>query len=120
MFIDKASTYSIRCRTGITMNFIVYEFAATVGLPPLFHGKLSKIQRLFFFTQRSQKTRYLMSLFVAGREAVCAVAQIIGGGFSAGEGKLKVTPGWEARHDASFLSALQLKNRPSTVPREHK
>lgn len=50
-----------------------------------------------------------MSLFVAGREAVCAVAQIIGGGFSAGEGKLKVTPGWKARHDAFFLSAFQLK-----------
>lgn len=50
-----------------------------------------------------------MSLFVAGREAVCAVAQIIGGGFSAGEGKLKVTPGWKARHDAFLLSALQLK-----------
>lgn len=50
-----------------------------------------------------------MSLFVAGRRAVCAVAQIIGGGFSAGEGKLKVTPGWRARHDAFFLSALQLK-----------
>lgn len=40
---------------------------------------------------------------------MCAVAQIIGGGFSAGEGKLKVTPGWKARHDAVFLSALQLK-----------
>lgn len=40
---------------------------------------------------------------------MCAVAQIIGGGFSAGEGKPKVTPGWKARHDAFFLSALQLK-----------
>ncbi len=40
---------------------------------------------------------------------MCAVAQIIGGGFSAGEGKLKVTPGWKARRDAFFLSALQLK-----------
>lgn len=57
----------------------------------------------------SQKTQYLMSLFVAGRKEVCAVAQIIGGGFAAGEGKLKVTPGWKARHDAFFLSALQLK-----------
>ena len=40
---------------------------------------------------------------------MCAAAQIIGGGFSAGEGKLKVTPGWKARHDAFFLSALLLK-----------
>lgn len=61
-------------------------------------------------------TQYLMSLFVAGREAGCALAQIIGGGYSAGEGKLKVTPGWKARHDAFFLSALQLKTtEPSTV-----
>lgn len=37
---------------------------------------------------------------------MCSVAQIIGGGFSAGEGKLKVTPGWKARHEAVFLSAL--------------
>lgn len=59
--------------------------------------------------QRSQKTQYLMSLFVAGRKAVCVVAQIIGGGFSAGEGKPRLTPGWRARHDAFFLSALQLK-----------
>lgn len=40
---------------------------------------------------------------------MCALAQIIGGGFSAGEGKLKATPGWGSRHDASFLSALRLK-----------
>lgn len=52
---------------------------------------------------------YLMSLFVAGRKAACAVAQIIGGGFAAGESKLKVTPGWNTRHDAFFLSALELK-----------
>lgn len=50
-----------------------------------------------------------MSLFVAGRKAVCVVAQIIGGRLSAGEGKLRLTPGRSARHDASFLSALQLK-----------
>lgn len=34
-----------------------------------------------------------MLLFAAGRGELCTVAQIIGGGFSAGEGKLKVTPG---------------------------
>lgn len=85
----------------------MFEFAAKA---PAFRGKLSEIRRLYyFFFQSSQKTQYLMSLFVAGRKAVCAIAQIIGGGFSAGEGKLKVTPGWKARHDAVFPSALQLK-----------
>lgn len=33
---------------------------------------------------------------------VCAVAQIIGGVFSAGEGKLRLTPGQRALHDASL------------------
>lgn len=41
-----------------------------------------------------------MPLFAAGRVALCATAQIMGGGSSAGEGKLKVTPGWRARRDA--------------------
>lgn len=52
-----------------------------------------------------------MPLFAAGREELCTAAQIIGGGFSAGEGKLKVTPGWRARRDAHFLSALGLQER---------
>ncbi len=82
----------------------MFKFAARA---PPFSWKV--VKNCFFFFRRSQKTQYLMSLFVAGRKALCAVAQIIGGGFSAGEGKLKVTPGWKARHDAFFLSALQLK-----------
>lgn len=40
---------------------------------------------------------------------MCTVAQIIGGGFSAGENKLNVTPGWGSRSEAVFLSALHLK-----------
>lgn len=52
-----------------------------------------------------------MLLFAAGRGELCTVAQIIGGGFSAGEGKLKVTPGWRARRAAHFLSALGMKLR---------
>lgn len=52
-----------------------------------------------------------MPLFAAGREELCTLAQIIGGGFSAGEGQLKATPGWRARRVAHFLSALGLKLR---------
>lgn len=46
---------------------------------------------------------------------MCSVAQIIGGTFSAGVGKLKVTPGWKTRHEAVFLSALHRK----TTDRRH-
>lgn len=53
-----------------------------------------------------------MPLFAAGRVALCAAAQIMGGGSSAGEGKLKVTPGWRARRGARFLSALGWSCRP--------
>lgn len=38
----------------------------------------------FYFFQRSHRTVRLMPLFAAGREELCAVAQKIGGGFSAG------------------------------------
>lgn len=60
-----------------------------------------------------------MSLFGAERGAGCTVAQIIGERFSAGESKLKVTPGWKARREPVFLSALHLKLQTlysSTVP----
>lgn len=57
-----------------------------------------------------------MPLFAAGRGALCGTAQIMGGGFSAGEGKLKVTPGRRARRDARFLPALGLKPPTVTAP----
>lgn len=63
----------------------------------------------YYFFQRSQRTVCLMPLFAAGRVELCTVAQIMGGGFSAGGGKRKVTPGWRARRAAHFLSALGLK-----------
>lgn len=53
-----------------------------------------------------------MPLFAAGRIAPCTAAQIMGGGSSAGGGKLRVTPGWRARRDARFLSALGWSCRP--------
>lgn len=46
--------------------------------------------------------------------ALCGAAQITGGGCSAGEGKLKVTPGWRARRGARFLSALTLPTVPAS------
>lgn len=58
-----------------------------------------------------------MPLFAAGRGALCGTAQIMGGGFSAGESKLKVTPGRRARRVARFLSALGLKLPTVTASR---
>lgn len=115
MFIDRFSTHSINSQHRYPDE--IYSLLC-LNLQPglsIFMESCQKSKDCFFFSffffplQRSQKTPYLMSLFVAGRKAVCAIAQIIGGGFSAGEDKLKVTPGWKARHDAVFLSALQLK-----------
>lgn len=57
----------------------------------------------------------MFDAIVCCREALCTVAQIIGGGFSAGEGKLKVTPGWRARRVAHFLSALGPKLRTAAA-----
>lgn len=114
MFIDRISTYSINSLSVLQDRYhnemqclLLCVWLCSYG------GSLSNIQRFSFiiyaFVQRSERTQCFLSLFVGGSEGGRAVAQIIGGGFAAGEGKLKVTPGLKARHDAFFLSALQLK-----------
>lgn len=120
MFIDSGSTYFITSqvvwRGRYASDFFLLCLRSTLVRvpPPFLVESCQEIQRFFLSHlllpfHRSQKTPYLMSLFVAGRKAVCAVAQIIGRGFSAGEGKLRLTPGRRARRDASFLSAPRLK-----------
>lgn len=99
----------------------MFEFVAKA--PP--HSwkvvKNSKIQRWFWFLKIPEDAVFDVIVCCRKGSSVCAVAQIIGGGFSAGEGKLKVTPGWKRSAWCLLPFSISAKNyRPSTVPLERK
>lgn len=131
MFIDSVATYFISAvrwfqggsgsASDSCLLFFCCCFRAIGAPPPLpppseFLENCQGIQIFFFWYllsfQRSPEDAAFdaavcyeegeRAVVVVSATAVCALAQIIGGGFSAGEGKLRLTPGRRARRDASF------------------
>lgn len=138
MFIDSVATYFISAvrwfqggsgsASDFCLLFVVVVRAIGAPPPSEFLEKLSGNSNCFFWYllsfQRSPEDA-AFDAAVSYEESeravvvVCAVAQIIGGGFSAGEGKLRLTPGRRARRDASFPFSTSARKKTKQQSRSN-